>query len=172
MIAWGLSLAADRWGDWNHRANAVRLTRTIERLLVREIDGVHYLLPGVDGFEKDEGLIINPSYYIFPALQDLARMSTSPKLAKVAQDGEALIRSAKFGQYQLPADWLLVTREGVTLSPQHKPLFGYEAVRVPLYLAWGNVLSDELKGPYQQFWGGPQSPRPDAWIDLKVVSPR
>ena len=169
MIAWGLALAAGRWNDWDDKSAAVRIARAIERILVREAAGGLILLPGAAGFETEAGIVVNPSYYVFPALRDLSRMTRSPVLARVADDGAALIDANRFGPYGLPADWLLIADDGVRLDPGHPPRFGYEAVRVPLYLAWDGRLTPERAAPFCQAWAGSDAATPpDAWFDLST----
>ena len=60
----------------------------------------------------------------------------------------SLLTENTFGRWKLPADWLLVQRNGVSLLPDKPPLFGYEAIRVLLWMAWDESLA-QLPGAEQ-----------------------
>ncbi|RLA19246.1 MAG: hypothetical protein DRQ62_12180 [Gammaproteobacteria bacterium] len=55
-----------------------------------------------------------------------------------------LFNTATFGQWQLPADWLQLG-DTITLSPDKPPVFGYEAIRIPLYLSWAKLLTPDKR---------------------------
>ena len=55
---------------------------------------------------------MNPSYYIFPALDDFARVMPAPEWQRLRRDGLALLSEARFGRWGLPADWVEFDGEG------------------------------------------------------------
>jgi endoglucanase len=63
--------------------------------------------------------------------------------------GTRLLSEAQFGKWNLPPDWLLVSEtEPPSLPQEFDPVYGYNAVRIPLYLYWGG---DTQKSLYQPF---------------------
>src|SRR5262249_48667720 len=92
LIAWALARAAQRWKAPEYRAAARRIVIDIREKLIIKVAGKLVLLPGVDGFKHDDGrVMLNPSYYIFPALFEFQRLDASPQWARVRHDGLALL---------------------------------------------------------------------------------
>lgn len=163
FIAWALWRAARRWGRPEHAAAARAIAGDILSLLVRNAAGRTVLLPGVAGFETAAGVEVNPSYYCFKALSELSDAVPSPLWDKLRADGLRLIADGRFGQWQLPPDWLNVARGTGRLSPApNRPArFSYDAIRVPLYLAWAG----ESLPAFTTYWRD-TSPATPAWVDL------
>src|SRR3954453_4370013 len=65
-IAWALLEAGRRWGSPDHLAAGAAIGRDLLRFLVRPAGSFGVLLPGLQGFERAEHLVVNPSYYVFP----------------------------------------------------------------------------------------------------------
>lgn len=172
FIAWALLEAGERWGNAEHTAQGTAIARDILRLLVRRAGPYAVLLPGARGFERADHTVINPSYYAFPAIRALARAVPDPAWLRVAVDGVTLMRQGRFGRWGLPPDWLAVSRvDGVlTLPGDWAPRFSYDAVRVPLYMAWvGMGREPGLTGP-ADFWNDPRHRHMPAWTDLTTNS--
>ena len=53
---------------------------------------------------------------------------------------------------RLPPDWLKL---GELVTPGGPPpeRFGFDAVRIPIYLLWSRKETDALMKPYRDFWG-------------------
>lgn len=172
FAAWALSRAARRWQEEAYRQAALRISQTLlDRLVIRGDNGkVRALLPGLDGFRSDGGVTLNLSYYVFPALFELVELEQGAAQRDRAADWQALIlqglllvRRARFGRSQLPPDWLrLSDDDSVSPDPGFPPRFGYDAVRVPLYLAWSGLLDADLAAPFQTLW----SQSIPGWVDL------
>jgi endoglucanase len=85
----------------------------------------------------------------------------------VIRDCEELTRLARFGDRQLPADWVRITgAKAVAPAPDKPPRFGYDAIRMPLYAAIGNRA--DLAAPVKAWWRGclaQHRPIP-AWVDV------
>lgn len=166
FIAWSLFLAAERWQDPALRARAQAIAGAIRNTLIRETGLGPVLLPGAVGFEREDGLILNPSYWVFPALQDLARLEPDqPVWGELIQSGLRLLERARFGRWGLPPDWIAFKDDALSLPPDFAPRFGYEAIRVPLYLVWGGLGDERSLKPFLEYWEqtGPMHP---AWVDL------
>lgn len=166
LIALGLALAARRWKDPVAQAEAKAIGRDLATLVVRKVGGRTLLLPGADGFLFRDRVVINPSYYVFPALQELAALMPDGPWPLVMRDGVALLREAAFGRWSLPPDWLDVPTDGGPMAPSADwpPRFSYDAVRVPLYLVWAGMSSQPVVAAVDRFWS--EAAGPPAWVDV------
>jgi endoglucanase len=175
MIAWALLRAGTRWGDADLTESGTAIARDILRHLVRTVGDEVVLLPGAVGFEQPGHVVVNPSYYAFPAFRALARAVPDPLWLRLAADGIGLLRRARFGRWGLPPDWLALPRGGgqVAPAPGWPPRFSYDAVRVPLYLAWAGMGREPAAERAARFWADPVHSRLPAWADLSsdAVSP-
>lgn len=170
FIAWALLMAADRWQVPAYRDAAQRITADILRCCVIDFRGRTLLLPGVQGFQDAQGVIINLSYYAFPALRGLSRLVPDERWATLEQDGLQLMAEASFGRWRLPPDWLLLPMHGGPPVPASRwpNRFAWDAVRVPLNLAWQQLDAQTLDAA-RGFWDFPNHPqRPPAWVDLST----
>jgi endo-1,4-beta-D-glucanase Y len=167
-IAWALLEAGQRWDMPDYTALGTAIARDILRLLVRRVGAYSVLLPGARGFELAEGTVINPSYYVFPAFAALARAVPDPAWVRVAADGLVLLQACRFGRWGLPPDWAVLGRaEGsLSLPGGWPPRFSFDAVRVPLYLAWAGLGSEPVLERVRDFWTDPAHPVLPAWADL------
>jgi endoglucanase len=175
MIAWALLRAGQRWQSPDYTAQGTAIARDVLRLLVREVGEETVLLPGAAGFEQREHVVLNPSYYAFPALRALAQAVPDPTWLRLAADGVALLRRARFGRWGLPADWVALPRLGgrPVPAPGWPARFSYDAVRVPLYLAWAGMGREPAAAGAARFWGDPLHGQMPAWTDFAsdAVSP-
>jgi endoglucanase len=169
FIAWALSRAARRWKQPELQAMSTAICADLERLCVREVAGRTVLLPAAQGFERRDHVVVNPSYFIFPAFADLAATEgeDSP-WNSLYQDSLALLREARFGRWGLPADWLQLPRQGGRPLPATgwAPRFSYDAVRVPLYLAWGGLAMEPAARAAVEFWTSASLPYQPAWTEF------
>jgi endo-1,4-beta-D-glucanase Y len=175
MIAWALLRAGANWRERELAEAGTAVARDILRLLVRQVGDEVVLLPGATGFEQPSHVTVNLSYYAFPAIRVLARAVPDPVWLRLAADGIGLMRRARFGRWGLPPDWLALPRTGgrPAPAPGWPPRFSYDAVRVPLYLAWAGLGREPVAEGAARFWGDPAHPRLPAWTDLSsdAVSP-
>ncbi|MBP0447371.1 glycosyl hydrolase family 5 [Roseomonas sp. SSH11] len=168
FIASALLRGGRRWSDPALTEEGTAIARDVLRLLVRRAGGHLVLLPGARGFEHRTHVVINPSYYSYPAIAAVAEAVPDPAWLRVASDGLRLLRMARFGRWGLSPDWLAVSRTDGQVSPaQGWPArFSYDAVRVPLWLACAG-LSDEpaVEAPFA-FWSDSSLRQVPAWADL------
>ncbi|MBI0432665.1 glycosyl hydrolase family 8 [Roseomonas sp. KE0001] len=174
FIAWALSRAARRWQDPDLALLAGEMLRDLEALCIRQVDGRTLLLPAAFGFDHPRHVVVNPSYYVFPAFPGLARLRPAGPWKELTAEGCRLLRQARFGPWQLPADWIQIDRPHGAPRPAQgwAPRFSYDAVRVPLYLSWAGLTEEPALAAARLFWGGEASSRP-AWTDLdgRAVAP-
>jgi endoglucanase len=168
LIAWSLSLAAHRWHDREYGREARRILTDIRGKLVDRIDGNLVLMPGTDGFKaKDGSVIINPSYYIYPAFREFSLVDPSPVWARLRRDGLALLAKARFGQWGLTTDWVTLTMGGgISPAANLPPRFGFDAIRIPLYLIWGGEATPQRLAAELSFWGSFTDKPIPAWVDV------
>ncbi len=171
VMCWALLRAAAAWNRPADRDAALTLAAAMKPLIVR--DGTEaYLLPGIDGFVGDGKRVVNLSYWVYPALKAIAATTNDAAWNDVAATGARLVEKARFGDHKLPPDWL---ETAGTLRPADgfPPRFGYDAIRIPLYLIWGGYGDAAHLDAISAFWRERGSAGAPAWIDLTTgdVSP-
>jgi endoglucanase len=170
LIAWSLSLAANRWHDRDYATEARRILAEIRDKLTDRIDGRLVLMPGTDGFKLADGsVMVNPSYYIFPAFREFARFDPSPVWPRLRRDGLAPLAKARFGSWGLTTDWVTLTDGGrVVPAANLPPRFGFDAIRIPLYLVWGGAATPQLLSTERRYWDtfAAADAQIPAWIDV------
>ncbi len=175
FLAWALLEAGQAWGVADHTQSAQAIGRDVLRLLLRSAGGMTLLVPGARGFERRDHVVVNPSYYCFPAIRKLAAAVPDPAWVRMASDGITLLRQARFGRWGLPPDWLTVAKSDRRLGLPNNwaPRFSYDAVRVPLYLGWGGLGTEPAVQSAAAFWGDGVHRELPAWTDLSTnaVSP-
>ena len=175
FLAWALLEAGQAWGVAEYTQTGQAIGRDILRYLLRNAGGMTLLLPGARGFERRDHVVINPSYYCFPAIRRLAAAVPDPAWVRMASDGITLLRQARFGRWGLPPDWLTVAKSDrrLGLASNWAPRFSYDAVRVPLYLGWGGLGGEPAVQSAAAFWADGAHRELPAWTDLSTnaVSP-
>lgn len=138
LIAYALAKAGTTWKQPRYTAAAHKLAHAIGKNLFGQRDGAAYLLPGATGFgerDRPDGPVINLSYWVFEAFPVLAGLAPQYDWSGVARNGMVMLQQAAAGRARLPTDWTSI-RDGLQLKPADgfSPEFGYNAVRIPLYL--------------------------------------
>jgi endoglucanase len=169
FIAWALLRAGAQWHNLSYTRAGTDIVRDILAACVVNFHGMKLLLPGAKGFERDDGYVINLSYYAFDALRAFSRAVPDPAWAKIEAGGETLLRAARFGQWRLPPDWLLVTNDGGIRAADGWPnRFSWDALRIPMHLAWAGLQIPPIKSAVR-FWTSPTFiVHPPAWVDLQT----
>jgi endoglucanase len=156
FIAWGLARAAERFNQPALKDRAAQMARAIREKMV--VDGTPWgtvLKPGATGFDTPRGLVVNLSYWVFPAFEALHKVDPHPQWEALTRSGLRLAEIARFGRWGLPPDWLLLVNP-LEPSPTHPPRHGYDAARIPLYLHWagytGKAADKARLEPFTRFW--------------------
>jgi endoglucanase len=167
FIAWALSRAYTKWNKPSYLFAAVQVSQSIRaKLLLKTAKGT-VILPGVLGFEKPEGIKLNLSYWVFPAINELSALDPAPEWEELRLTGLQLIQEARFGKWQLPPDWLNVQND--VIAPADNDQFGYDAVRIPLYMIWGRQATPSSIKPFQNYWGSFSDKAPiPAWVNVNT----
>jgi endo-1,4-beta-D-glucanase Y len=138
LIAYALALAGSAWDNDSYIAAARRIAGTVGRKLLVDIDGLVAILPGVDGFLDPEGVkstVLNPSYWVFEAFPVFAELDPAINWQAVSDAGVELVRRARVKGNGLPPDWLVLNDDGqVRAAPDFPAEFGYNGIRIPLYM--------------------------------------
>lgn len=164
-IAWALIEAAIKWNTVQYAVEAVDIANAVLANCVKDTGSLKLLMPGLQGFEEKDKLITNPSYYIFPALQKIYQLTRNEDWKAIIQTG--LNVSKGWGPSDLPADWLAVDKktQELTLWKDRPARFGYEAIRVPLFLAaLGFTYHSSVKSCAKWF----EAKKAPAWVDLQT----
>ena len=168
LIAWALERAALRWQVRDYRDAARRIAGDIRQKLIISLAGRLVLLPGADGFTRPDGsAVVNPSYYVYPALEAFPRLDSSPQWARLRRDGLDWLAKARFGAWDLTPDWIEINKEGaVSPAPNLPPRFGFDAIRIPLYLVWGHAATGPRLAGMMKFWDAFADRPVPAWVDV------
>lgn len=166
-IAWALARAGEVWNQPAYKVRAEHIAHDILQYCVVEQNGKTLLLPGANGFRRAEGTVLNLSYYSFAAMRGLAAVMPDTRWQRLEDDGIAIMRDAHFGPFALPPDWLMVTREGkYRPAPDQPARFSYDAVRVPLNLAWVHRHEPALDNVVAMWNSSAMPVRAPAWVSL------
>ncbi|WP_337266562.1 glycosyl hydrolase family 8 [Oryzifoliimicrobium ureilyticus] len=146
LIAYALALAGSSWSRNDYLAVAQKMAKSILSETVVTVGGRTLLLPGTQGFtssDRKDGPVVNLSYWIYEALPVMKALAPSDSWDKLAADGLDLTDDAQFGPRKLPPEWLSVVRVPAPATGFDVE-FGYNAIRIPLYLIRGGVTDAAL----------------------------
>lgn len=152
FIAWALQRAADKFKQPAYKDKAAALGKAIRDKVV--VDGTPWgtvIKPGVAGFDTPQGTVVNLSYWVFPAFEALHKVDPHPQWEALTKSGLRLVEVARFGRWGLPPDWLLLVNP-LQPSPGQEPRYGYDALRIPLYLHWARKANADRLSPFNKFW--------------------
>jgi endoglucanase len=168
LIAWALLRAAKNWDQADYLAAAREIATSISKKVIIRLRKETLLLPAVDGFSDQSGVVINLSYWVFPAFNAFAAEFKNPLWHQLSATGLALLREARFGAWHLPPDWLHIGKGPTGPADKFPPRYSFDAVRIPLYLVWGGITDKNLLQPFISFWSAPHPSGVPAWVDLKT----
>ncbi len=158
LIAYALALAARAWNEPRYQTAAQALVKAIGKVLLRESGGRLVMLPGAKGFaesDRADGLVVNPSYWVFEAFEVFTALAPDHDWARLRRDGIAIIEQGSRNPAGLPPDWLAIPSQGAMQPAQgFPPVFGYNAVRIPLYLVRAGLTDGRWFGTLRQRWPG------------------
>jgi len=164
IIAWALLEASKKWKQPGYENEAIKILNDIKHKLIIQKNGLDVILPGEYGFQFPDSIVINLSYWAYPAFNVFSEFDNDPVWGKLISSGQTLMQQARFGLWQLPPDWLEIKNDK-SLAPARNKRFGYDAVRVPLYLLLGGI-SPELLAPFEQYWSFYRGYTP-SWVALE-----
>lgn len=166
FIAWALLKAGKKWQSQEYISESDAITKALVAHNVIRFAGYQVMLPGAHGFNRNSYVNLNPSYFIFPAWQDFANHSHLMVWQDLINDGQKLLGKMRFGDPQLPSDWVSLYSDGRAVPATQWPArFSYDAIRVPLYVYWFNHSSPEL-AVYKAWWGRFTHDKTPAWVNV------
>lgn len=146
LIAYALARAGAAWGEPGKLQAAGHIARALAEKALVDSGDLSIILPGVDGFSaaaREDGPVVNPSYWVFEAFPVLDDLDPEGGWMEVHEDGRALMRTLTEGQ-GLPADWVSLAGAEPRPAEAFAPEFGYNNIRVPLYLMRDDADADLL----------------------------
>ena len=171
LVAWALAEAGVAWDDQAATAAARRIARAVfaEAVIATRLGPT--MLPGISGFraaDRRDGPVVNPSYWVFPAFARLAATTPDLDWKGLAASGEKLLAETRFGPAKLTAEWVSLAGAEARPADGFPATFGYNAIRVPLHLAWSEGGRRERLAPYMARWFGEtgSAAKPMAVVDL------
>lgn len=168
FFAWGLAMGADRFDIPKARFHATEIAKAISAHCVhpdpRNRDRL-ILLPAAEGFLRGTKAIINPSYIMPRALNDLSALIRDPRLAQVANDG--LVILDELAKSTGIPNWAEVDIAGLRPSSEHMAHYGYDAVRVPLYLIWSGHRDHAAVAHAKEIYASASGQNTPVVVDLK-----
>ncbi len=151
LIAWALAEAGDAWAKAAYATAALRMIRAIADHDLEDTPFGPALRPGTAGFgaaDRPDGPVVNLSYWIYPALKRFDDLAPDRDFAAVAETGLRLMAQARFGPARLPSDWVSLAGTAPAPAAGFPATFGYDAIRVPLYLAWAGHATAATLAPF------------------------
>jgi len=175
LIAWALLGGSTKWQNSEWKALAEGILHCVQKSLIIIKNNRMVLLPGYYGFTARSGksantsqteepeeinVKINISYFLFPAFKSFA--DASEKAGKeddkkfwqrLYSDSLAIFKQSLSSSMNLPPDWMNLDAKGNSVRDKNiREEFGYDAIRVPLYLAMaGDKKALETFTPYLRF---------------------
>jgi endoglucanase len=150
LRAWAL-LRATRDSRWHeHEGKAAPICGDIARYCLAadpRAPQEMLLKPASHTTATDASVIINPSYYMIRALIELGDATGEIDLLRTAAHGERLLSAP-----EALRDWINVTSRGLQPAADLSANFGWDALRIPLYLFWsGRVAHPALRAASDRF---------------------
>jgi len=156
LIAWALAEAADLWREPRYLSLAQAIGKDIAgRLLDTDARFGVVLKPGARGFsaqERRDGPVVNLSYWVFPAFERLGQLAPDTDWAPLRASGLALLSAARFGDHHLTSDWVALGGASAAPARGFSAGFGYNAVRLPLYVFWSGASAPDLMRDFSVAW--------------------
>ncbi|WGD28800.1 glycosyl hydrolase family 8 [Ancylobacter sp. WKF20] len=156
LIAYALARAGRTWGYQPYIDSAQKIARAIGRKLVVRDGSRSILLPGATGFsskDRPDGPILNLSYWIFEAFPVMKQLAPETDWDALSRSGIELLRIAQLGPARLPPDWISApTNAPVTVAEGFPPVFGYNSLRISLYLLRAGIADAELQDSFRRSW--------------------
>lgn len=156
LIAYALARAGRTWGNQSYIDSAQKMARAVGKKLVARSGSRLVLLPGAAGFaasDRPDGPILNLSYWIFETFPVMKQLAPETDWDGVVAGGIELLRIAQLGPARLPPDWISAPNNApVTVAEGFPPVFGYNSLRISLYLLRAGIADAELQETFRRNW--------------------
>ena len=161
LLAWALAEAGERWSVPAYQTASLAIASAVASHLVADSVFGPVLLPGAAGFtgkDKPDGPVLNLSYWVFPAISRLAVLQPDHQWKVLFHSGMDLLQASRFGPARLPSDWISIASPDPAPAKGFAPTFGYDAIRIPLYLAWAGATRKGGLAPFARLWQDAAAP--------------
>lgn len=151
VIAWALVEAGSSWERADLTEEARQIVADIWRKDVFHDPALGPLVkPGERGFgSQTAGHVINPSYWVFPAIVRLSAQFPNYDWRGLIESGENILEQAHvLGGASVAGDWMRFADSQLS-EPSEGAVFGYDAIRIPVFLVWASPRSP-LLNDYQR----------------------
>lgn len=166
MIANALFKAADKWKNKDYAKKAESLCMHMMALTITKYGSYNVIIPAVNGFYYDNYVIVNPSYFIYPALSNIYNKTHLKQFYDLLNDGKKMLFDLKNQRVKLAPDWIKLTPTDEMIPAEQWPArSSYDAIRVPLYLYWENKNAQELNVWREWYSKFPEYSTP-AWVNV------
>ena len=156
LIAWALAEAADQWREPRYAVLATWIAREIgDDLVSNDARYGMTLKPGFVGFsaaERPDGPVVNPSYWVLPAFNRLKQLAPNVDWGRLARSGVSLMESSRLTDTGLTTDWVALGASGPKPARGFSESFGYNSIRIPLYLFWSGAQAPEFMARFAGSW--------------------
>lgn len=167
LIAEALACAGARWTMPAYTAAARQIARSLAKVALLKRGGETWLMPGAVGFserDRPDGPVVNPSYWVFEALPAMAQLTGDQTWMQVQASGLKLLDTLARTKMLAP-DWLSI-KDTPRPADGFPAQFGYNAIRIPLYLMRAGLADKARLEPFRKAWAGGT-----AVIDVKTGNP-
>ncbi|SKA71869.1 glycosyl hydrolase family 8 [Enterovibrio nigricans] len=159
LIAWALMRADEKWPEQDYERSARNIARSLKNSHIQKIGGETVLLPGSHGFSFDHRTVVNPGYWVYPALASFAKFDKTWRV--LSESGLSILSKNLYGEERLTPDWLEYSDKGWQPADTFPSQFSYSNYRIPLYMIWGN-RTHPLNRNFANWIGGDNR----AWVDV------
>lgn len=167
FIAWALLEAGKKWRSADYVKASTVIQDAILKGTLIHFSGYTLLLPGVHGFNHRTSVVVNPSYFVFPAFMAFYQESGMPIWKTINDDALRMLGKMNFGTPRIATDWVSLQNNGrMVPAANWPPIFSFDAVRIPLYLNWYQD-NHPLLQPYRLFWQRFPRERTPAWVNVR-----
>ncbi|PCS21298.1 glycosyl hydrolase family 8 [Candidatus Enterovibrio escicola] len=135
LIAWALHRASEKWPSKGYDKAARSIVFALQASHVKLLNGETVLLPGTVGFSFNNRTILNPSYWVYPAMDVFS--SYSNQWALLSKSGLSILNHNLYGRDGLTPDWIEYANRHWRPASDFPPHFSYSSYRIPLYVVWG-----------------------------------
>lgn len=174
LVAYALGLAGQAWARTDFTTLARQIANDIGKHAIVRWRGRTIMLPGVFGFgwdDRADGPVVNISYWIFEAFPLLSKLAPDYDWDGLAQQGRRLVAESRNTSVGLPADWMSLADGKPVPAAKFEADFGYNSIRIPLYLVRAGVNQDALLGNFAS-WFHHQDGVTTVNVNTQIVSDR
>jgi len=159
LIAWALLRADKQWPNQGYDSRARNIILELQATHIKMAGEDKILLPGSYGFSFKDRIIINPAYWVYPALNDFSRYSQQWSI--LSRSGLSILSKTLDDRHKLVPEWLEYRSGRWKPASDFGSTFGYSNYRIPLYIVWAGKSHAINKNFIK--WLDNES----AWVDIR-----